>query len=98
MFQVAVYSENDASSMHTEMTGEAYNLGAGDLTETYLDIDKIVHIAKQSGCDAIHPGYGFLAENPDFAKTCDDIGIKFIGPSPEVISLMGDKIAAKKTR
>jgi acetyl-CoA carboxylase biotin carboxylase subunit len=94
---IAIYSDVDKDAPHVHLSDEAINLGDPTPVESYLNIPKIVKIAKDTNADAIHPGYGFLAENPDFAKSCNDIGIKFIGPSPEVISLMGDKIAAKKT-
>ena len=94
---IAIYSEVDASSPHVTLADEAINLGDPTPIESYLNIPKIIQIAKEHHADAIHPGYGFLAENPDFAQTCNKAGIKFIGPTPEVISLMGDKIAAKKT-
>jgi acetyl-CoA carboxylase biotin carboxylase subunit len=94
---IAIYSDVDAASPHVSLADEAVNLGDPTPIESYLNIPKIIQIAKEKQADAIHPGYGFLAENPDFARTCNNSGIKFIGPSPEVISLMGDKIAAKKT-
>jgi len=94
---VAIYSDVDKDAPHVQIADEAINLGDPTPVESYLNIPKIIKHAQEVGAEAIHPGYGFLAENPDFAKTCDDIGIKFIGPTPEVISLMGDKIAAKKT-
>jgi len=94
---IAIYSDVDKKAPHVQIADETYNLGDPTPVQSYLNIPKIIKIAKEAEADAIHPGYGFLAENPDFAKTCLDIGIKFIGPKPEVISLMGDKIAAKKT-
>ena len=94
---VAIYSEVDKNAPHVQLADESVNLGDPTPIESYLNIPKIIKFAQDVEAEAIHPGYGFLAENPDFAKTCDDIGIKFIGPSPKVISLMGDKIAAKKT-
>lgn len=94
---VAIYSDADKKAPHTLIADEAVNLGSPTPIESYLNIPKIIKIAKKKKIDAIHPGYGFLAENPDFAETCEKSGIKFIGPSPKVISLMGDKIAAKKT-
>ena len=94
---VAIYSDVDKEAPHVLLADEAVNLGEPTPIESYLNIPKIIKIAKEVGAEAIHPGYGFLAENPDFAKSCNDIGIRFIGPKPEVISLMGDKIAAKKT-
>ena len=93
---VAIFSVNDLSSLHVGMTGESYCLGEGDLTETYLDIEKIVSIAKKSGCDAIHPGYGFLAENPEFVRETEKEGLIFIGPSAETMALMGNKIQARE--
>ena len=92
---VAIYSEVDSDAPHVQIADETVNLGDPTPIESYLNIPKIIKIARDVGAEAIHPGYGFLAENPDFAKSCNDINIKFIGPSPEVISLMGDKIAAK---
>jgi acetyl-CoA carboxylase biotin carboxylase subunit len=92
---VAIYSKVDSNAPHVQLADETVNLGDPTPIESYLNIPKIIKIAQDVGAEAIHPGYGFLAENPDFAKSCNDIDIKFIGPSPEVISLMGDKIAAK---
>jgi 3-methylcrotonyl-CoA carboxylase alpha subunit len=94
---VAIYSSRDKNALHVRMADEAYDLGGNELKETYLDSSKIVHIAQQSGADGIHPGYGFLSENAGFAKAVADAGINFIGPTPEVIQLMGDKIMARKT-
>jgi len=94
---VAIYSDVDKEAPHVLLADEAVNIGDPTPIESYLNIPKIIKIAKDVKADAIHPGYGFLAENPDFAKSCNDVKIKFIGPKPEVISLMGDKIAAKKT-
>ncbi|MCK4348636.1 MAG: acetyl-CoA carboxylase biotin carboxylase subunit [Thermoplasmatales archaeon] len=94
---VAVYSDVDKKAPHVQLADESINLGDPTPIESYLNIPKIIKSAQDVGADAIHPGYGFLAENPDFAQACKSKGIKFIGPSPDVISLMGDKIAAKKT-
>ena len=94
---VAVYSDVDKDAPHAQIADEIVNLGDPAPVESYLNIPKIIKSAQEFGADAIHPGYGFLAENPDFAETCNAVGIKFIGPSSKVISLMGDKIAAKKT-
>lgn len=94
---LTIYSDVDKGSPHVLLSDEAVNLGDPTPSESYLNIPKIIKIAKQKKAEAIHPGYGFLAENPDFAETCNKSDIKFIGPPPKVISLMGDKIAAKKT-
>jgi len=94
---VAVYSKVDKQSPHVQIADESINLGDPTPSESYLNIPKIIENAEKIGAEAIHPGYGFLAENPDFAQACHDKGIKFIGPKPRVISLMGDKIEAKKT-
>ncbi|MCK5261013.1 MAG: ATP-grasp domain-containing protein, partial [Thermoplasmatales archaeon] len=94
---VAVYSEVDKRAPHVQLADESINLGEPTPSESYLNIPKIIENAQSVGTEAIHPGYGFLAENPDFAKACHGKGIKFIGPKPEVIRLMGDKIEAKKT-
>lgn len=93
---VAIYSKADASSLHARITDEAYSLGDGDLAETYLNIGQIVKIAKQSGCEAIHPGYGFLAENPEFVRATEKAGLTFIGPSAKAMALMGNKIKARE--
>ena len=94
---VAVYSEVDKNSPHVHLADESINLGDPTPSESYLNIPKIIESAQKIGAEAIHPGYGFLAENPDFAQSCIDSGIVFIGPKPKVITLMGDKIEAKKT-
>lgn len=93
---VAVYSEPDRNSLHVQMADEAYLLGPAPALESYLNQEKIIDIAKQSGAQAIHPGYGFLAENFGFAKKLEKNRIKFIGPSFGAIELMGDKTAARK--
>ena len=93
---VAVYSDADAYSPHVHLADEAICLGDPSPLESYLNIPKIIDAAIETNAEAIHPGYGFLAENADFAYACREAGIKFIGPEPEVIELMGDKIAAKK--
>lgn len=94
---VAVFSEADRSSLHVRYADEAYLIGPPPSKESYLRIDKIIDVARQSGVDAIHPGYGFLAENAEFAAACADAGITFIGPSPDAIEKMGDKISARNT-
>jgi len=93
---VAVYSDADRKSMHVRYADEAICIGASPSHESYLSIDKIISAARESGADAIHPGYGFLSENALFAERCAAEGIIFIGPSPEAIRVMGDKISARK--
>lgn len=92
---VAVYSEADQEALFVKYAGEAYCIGPAPATQSYLKIDGIIETAMQCGADAIHPGYGFLAENPKFAAACETAGIKFIGPSSKVLALMGDKVAAR---
>ncbi|HPF50748.1 MAG TPA: acetyl-CoA carboxylase biotin carboxylase subunit [Draconibacterium sp.] len=94
---VAIYSEADRTSLHVRYAHEAYYVGKAPSSESYLNIDKIIEIAKRSNADAIHPGYGFLSENAKFARRCAEEGIIFIGPSPEVIVQMGDKIQARES-
>ena len=93
---VAIYSEADRTSLHVRYAHEAYYVGKAPSSESYLNIDNIIEIAKKSKADAIHPGYGFLSENAEFARRCAREGIIFIGPSPEVIVQMGDKIQARE--
>lgn len=92
---VAVYSDADRTSLHVRYAHEAYYIGAAPSSESYLNIEKILDAARKSGADAIHPGYGFLSENPQFARRCKEEGITFIGPSAEVMLTMGDKIRAR---
>ncbi len=92
---VAVYSGSDRDALHVRQADETWFLGDGDLSETYLNIQKLIRIAKDTGAQAIHPGYGFLSENADFAKSCEKSGIIFIGPSSGAITLMGNKIRSR---
>jgi acetyl-CoA carboxylase biotin carboxylase subunit len=94
---VAVYSEADRHALHVRHADEAYLLGPAPSRESYLRIDKIIDIARKSGADAIHPGYGFLAEREEFAAACADNNIAFIGPHPSAIAAMGDKAVARAT-
>ena len=94
---VAVYSEADANSLHVSLATEAYCIGGNESTKSYLNIPAILSAALISGADAIHPGYGFLSENADFAEICAEHNIKFIGPSVESMQMMGDKATARKT-
>lgn len=94
---VAIYSQEDRLALHRFKADEAYQIGAGKgPVEAYLDIPGIVALAKSKGVDAIHPGYGFLAENPAFARACATAGITFIGPTPDLLELLGDKTAARR--
>ncbi len=93
---VAIYSDIDAKSLHTRLADEAIPLKGNTATETYLNFEKIIDAAKKTKCEAIHPGYGFLSENPDFIKFVNDSGLKFIGPSEKSVRLMGNKVAARK--
>ena len=94
---VAVYSEPDSRSLHVESADEAVALGGSTAIESYLNIDKILDACKSTGCDAVHPGYGFLSENAVFAQRVADAGIAFVGPPASAIELLGDKISAKRT-
>ncbi|WP_455827105.1 acetyl/propionyl/methylcrotonyl-CoA carboxylase subunit alpha [Pseudomonas graminis] len=92
---VAVYSDPDAQALHVQMADEAINIGPAPVNQSYLNIAAILDAAEKAGADAIHPGYGFLSENPDFARACQHANITFIGPSPEAIELMGSKRLSK---
>jgi 3-methylcrotonyl-CoA carboxylase alpha subunit len=93
---VAIYAEADSQSLHVRMADEAYSLGSNDLAESYLNLEKIISIAKNCGAEAIHPGYGFLSENPRFVQACDEAGIVFIGPNARAMKLMGNKIESRE--
>ena len=92
---VAVYSQTDAGSLHVSHADEAYCIGEVELSDTYLNIGKILDVAVSSKCDAVHPGYGFLAENPLFVDACKKAGLIFIGPDTHAMKIMGNKIEAR---
>ncbi|AJG99294.1 acetyl-CoA carboxylase biotin carboxylase subunit [Clostridium beijerinckii] len=94
---VAIYSETDKDALHVKISDEAYCIGKTFVKDSYLNVQNILSVAIHAKVDAIHPGYGFLSENTNFAQMCEEFGIKFIGPCPEIISLMGDKSNARDT-
>src|SRR6202048_3275041 len=93
---VAVYSEADTEALHVRMADEAVPIGPAPSAESYLKIERIVEACRTTGAEAVHPGYGFLSENPAFARGLAEAGVTFIGPVPEAIAAMGDKIQSKK--
>src|SRR6201987_5780612 len=93
---VAVYSEADRDAQHVKRAGEAYLLGPGPANQSYLVVEKLLEVIEQSGAEAVHPGYGFLAENAAFAKALEDAGVTFIGPPASAIEAMGSKTAARE--
>src|SRR5829696_2510329 len=93
---IAIYSEADRGALHTRLADEAHLVGPPPARESYLAIPRIVEVARDSGAQAIHPGYGFLSENADFAEACAEAGLTFVGPSPAAMRLLGDKAAARR--
>src|SRR5712664_1126400 len=93
---VAVYSDADRAALHVRKANEAYHIGPSPAAESYLRVDKILDVARRSGAEAIHPGYGFLSENAKFAQACADAGVKFIGPTPPAMEMMGSKTRARQ--
>ena len=92
---VAIYSEADRTALHVRAADEAYCVGPPPSSELYLRIDKIIDVARKAGADAVHPGYGFLAENADFAQAVINAGMTWIGPSPQAMRMLGDKLSAR---
>ncbi|MBZ0153541.1 MAG: acetyl-CoA carboxylase biotin carboxylase subunit [Planctomycetes bacterium] len=93
---VAVYSDADRTALHVRRADQAVALGGNKPSESYLDIQKVIDAARRTGCDALHPGYGFLSENEDLAEACKQAGVEFLGPPPHAITVMGDKVEARK--
>jgi acetyl-CoA carboxylase biotin carboxylase subunit len=94
---VAVYSEADRAGLHVQIADEGVAIGPPPAVESYLNMDRIIEAARSTGAEAIHPGYGFLAENPEFARRCEKEGFVFIGPNSRALELVGDKVRARQT-
>ena len=93
---VAVYSDVDRTALHVRFAHEAVHIGPSESAQSYLNIERILEAARVTGAEAIHPGYGFLAENAEFARSCAKAGITFIGPPPEAMEAVGDKVRARE--
>ena len=93
---VSVYSQADADALYVQLASQAVCIGPAKASDSYLNVDALLTVAKETGCDAVHPGYGFLSENADFSDRCTQMGLAFIGPSGDVIRMMGNKSAARE--